>query len=57
MTKEEWTACAVAHAVAGIPLIVTPDQYAELVRLRMCSDPGNPLHHDEHLLGVPLEVR
>lgn len=57
MTRDEWVERVEEHRSVGEPLVIGPDEYAELVRLRMCSSPGNPVHHDEHLLGVPLEVR
>lgn len=57
MTVGEWEDRAEACRLAGEKLVIAPDQYASLVRLKLCSDPGNPLHHDEHLFGVPLVVR
>lgn len=57
MTVGEWEERAEEHRLAGEPLRIGPDEYASLVRLKLCGDPGNPLHHDEHLFGVPLVVR
>lgn len=56
MTREEWRERAEEHRSAGVPLRIGADEYAELVRHRLCSDPANLAHHDETLFGVPLVV-
>lgn len=56
MTADEWVRSAQAHAFLGKPLVVTPDGYAELVRLRLAHDPADMADHSTHLLGVPLIV-
>ncbi len=57
MTATEWHDRAEACRLAGDRLVIDPDEYASLVRLKLCSDPGNPLHHDLDLFGVPLVVQ
>jgi hypothetical protein len=56
MTVTEWEERAEEHRLAGEPLTIGPDEYAALVRLRLCSDPLSMADHDETLFGVPLVV-
>ncbi len=50
---EEWAECA---RIEGEPLHVGPDEYASLVRLRLCRDPRDMGDHSPTLFGVRLEV-
>lgn len=54
MTAAEWHALADDCRSAGAGLIVDPDGYAELVRLRLAHDPLDMADHSTHLDGVPL---
>lgn len=56
MTADEWRSEATRARYDGTPLTVTPDEYAELVRLRLAHDPASFADHTTHLDGVPLVV-
>ncbi len=51
-----WRHRAAQARYAGEAVVVTREEYAELVRLRLCSDPLDIEEHDHDLWGVPLEV-
>lgn len=57
MTVGEWEERAEAARLDGVPLTIGPDEYAALVRLRLCSDPIDIAEHDHDLFGVPLVVQ
>ncbi len=56
MTVTEWEERAEEHRLAGEPLRIDPDEYASLVRLRLCHDPLSMEDHSRWLFGVPLVV-
>ncbi len=56
MTTEEWHSLAAQAGFDGAPLTIGPDEYAELIRLRLAHDPLNFADHTTHLDGVPLVV-
>lgn len=56
MSVTAWWDRALAASHAGEPLVIGPSEYAELVRLRLCSDPVTPASHDRILFGVRLIV-
>ncbi len=56
MSVSAWWDRALEASHAGEPLRIGPSEYAELVRLRLCSDPADPADRDELLFNVPLIV-
>lgn len=54
MTAEEWRERAERATFDGVPLVVGPDEYAELVRLRLAHDPLDMADHSRWLFDVPL---
>lgn len=56
VTAEDWREMAEEHRAVGMAMVVSPDEYAELVRLRICHDPADMADHTTHVWGVPLVV-
>lgn len=56
-TVGEWEELAELHRLEGESLVVSPDEYAALVRLRLCHDPLDTADHSKHLFSVPLVVK
>lgn len=51
-----WRGVAEHHRHTGERLWVTVAEYAELVRLKLASDPLRIEDHSDSLFGVPMDV-